>query len=106
MRGGKGGCPFKVLRLYRDGLDHEFNTDIAHITNVGKCLVIHVWWHRHTIPVKQVMSSLYIDIQRTVDAIVQHTIVETKVPLLGGLPLQVGVGVLHYLKGLDPLAIH
>ena len=106
MRGGEGGCPLEVFRLYGDGLDHEFNTDVAHITNVGKCLVIHVWRHRHTIPVKQVVSGLHIDIQRTVNAIVQHTIVETEVPLLGGLPLQVGVRVLRNFKGLDPLAIH
>ena len=106
VRTREGGGPLEVLRLHRDGLDHQLDTGVAHVAHVHQRLAVEVWRHRHVVPEEQVVGGLDIEVERTVDAVIQETVVETEVPLLGHLPLQVGVGVLHHLKGLDPLAVH
>ena len=106
MRSSQCGSPLEVLCLNRNGLDHKLNTCVTHVTHVNQCLAIEVWWHWHIIPEEQIVGGLDIEVECTVNTSVQETIVETEVPLLCYLPLQVGVGVLPNLKGFDPLAVH
>ena len=106
MRGCQGGGPLEILCLNGDGLDHELNTCVTHVTYVHQCLAVEVWWHGNVIPEEQVVGGLNIEVEGTVNASVQEAIVNTDVPLMSNLPLQVGVGVLTHFKGLNPLAVH
>ena len=97
--------PAEVLGLDRCGVDEYLDTGIAHLTNVGSGVAVHVGWNGHGIVVEQIDGLLGIDINRTAQAIVEHCPIDTYVELLGLLPLEVRIGVLANLERLCPRAI-
>ena len=82
--------PGEVLRLDGHGVDVEFHALVLHLAHVGGNLVGEVRAGGGADCVQQVFRLLHIELQATVDAVVQETVVHSHVVRVRLFPLQVG----------------
>ena len=88
------GHPVEILRA--DGIDvqSQLDTLVGHLTDIGIHLTINILCRRNRIFPNQVFSLLVVNLDSTVDAILQESEVKTDVQHACGLPLQVGISIL------------
>ena len=104
MRGGQGGVPVEVTGANGVGLDEELDARVLELGGVGRRGGVDVGRHGHRVVVEQVVGDLAVGVDGDVKAVLQEAHVETHVELLGGLPLEFGVGVLRGLEACHPLS--
>ena len=78
---GSSGLPLKILGTNGNGIDSHLDTLVTHLTYVGQCLVVEVWWNRHVVPPKHINGLLAVNIDVTPDAIAEYGKVETDIIL-------------------------
>ena len=89
---GEGGLPTPVACLHIERIKGDFDTAVANLTNVahdGACAGTHFEWGLEVH--KEAFRVTVVEVDATVDAVVDEAEVETDVELLGFLPSQVTV---------------
>ena len=83
--------PVPVPGLDSYCIDLELDTGVLKVTDVGVEVVGEVCTCSYRSPVEEVLGEALVEVDGTVDAVIEEAIVKTYVPGRGGLPLQVGV---------------
>ena len=92
LPGGIGtDTPCEVIGLYWCCADGNLHTTALDVANVGKQLLVEVCSCCCRDGSKQVLSLAVVVINRTCNAVVEESKVNSHVVSLGGLPLQVGI---------------
>ena len=90
--------PFPILILHRNHVDTDFQTFTLHITDIGFNHIGKVASGRNEYLIQQVFGSTPVVINRTGDAVVQETIVDTDIISFGSLPFNVGVITIRTIR--------
>ena len=83
--------PFPILILHGNHVDTDFQTFALHITDIGFNHIGKVASGRNEYLIQQIFGSTPVVVNRTGDAVVQETIVDTDIISFGSLPLDVGI---------------
>ena len=62
----------EVLGIHRTEVQVNLYTSVLHRSNIDKCFVEEVWWHRHLVVTKQVLLTAVEVVDRTIQAIVKE----------------------------------
>ena len=83
--------PCEILCVDWYSINREFHTFIIHLANVGSqdSRIVHTRNHRNR--VQQIFGMAFVDINRTINAVVEKSIIQTGIPGLGSLPFYVSV---------------
>ena len=105
MRQVDGGHPVEVLCADRVDVNRQLDTLVGNLTHVGRDGAEGIDIGRNGVVPDEVLGLLMIELDGTVDAVLEESEVDTDVEHTRALPLQVGVRVLRSSECAPALTI-